>query len=318
MNSCPKYLYIIGNGFDLHHDILSSYRDFYDWMVKENPNILNEFEEVYGYCDDNWWSDFENNLASFNVIEYAQQIAFENPPDLLSDHCDRTWTDAQIEVEENLKRVYNRLRRCFHDWIVQLDSPNEAKRIKMQIDDAVFLTFNYTQTLESMYHVSPSEILHIHGCIFDDEDFVIGHGKSEEDLREENADDPEQEPEGLTDQESDDWRFEQAEKHPLHEQLAEDAAFAGIVSQKKPVREIIKRYENFFNSLSKVSKVYVYGKSFSEVDAPYFEEIAKRTCGAEWEFNDHEGENVSAIKNFVFKEKIKTYSIIDLNNILKK
>lgn len=27
-----KHLYIIGNGFDLHHGINSSYKDFQEWM----------------------------------------------------------------------------------------------------------------------------------------------------------------------------------------------------------------------------------------------------------------------------------------------
>ena len=51
---------------------------------------------------DEWWSDFENQLGSLDILEYASAVASENVPDLMSDHCDRMWNDAQIEVEQSL------------------------------------------------------------------------------------------------------------------------------------------------------------------------------------------------------------------------
>lgn len=36
-----------------------------------------------------------------------------------------------------------------------------------------------------------------------------------------------------------------------------------------------EEFEGFFDRLSKVNKIYSYGFSFSEVDMPYIEEIAK-------------------------------------------
>lgn len=35
-----KHLYIIGNGFDLHHKINSSYKNFQQWMYENNPDII--------------------------------------------------------------------------------------------------------------------------------------------------------------------------------------------------------------------------------------------------------------------------------------
>ena len=55
-----KHLYIIGNGFDLHHEINSSYKDFHEWMYENNPDVIEKADEIYGICDDEWWSDFEN------------------------------------------------------------------------------------------------------------------------------------------------------------------------------------------------------------------------------------------------------------------
>lgn len=48
----PKHLYIIGNGFDLHHEINSSYKDFQEWMYENNPDVIEKADEIYGVCDD--------------------------------------------------------------------------------------------------------------------------------------------------------------------------------------------------------------------------------------------------------------------------
>lgn len=108
-----KLLYVIGNGFDIHHGINNSYANFRDWMQDEYPDVMEDFEKVYGECDNEWWGDFENQLASLNILEYAGNIAFENQPDFLSERCERTWNDAQIEVEQQLDSLYSSLRECF-------------------------------------------------------------------------------------------------------------------------------------------------------------------------------------------------------------
>lgn len=49
-----RHLYIIGNGFDLHHGINSSYRNFRDWLYENEPTVIQDIEEAYGCCDDEW------------------------------------------------------------------------------------------------------------------------------------------------------------------------------------------------------------------------------------------------------------------------
>ena len=177
-----KDLYIIGNGFDLHHGIDSSYSDFYEWMNKNYPDIINKVDNVYGNCDSHWWSDFENQLASLDAIRYGDAVAFMNQPDLSDEHCDRMWGDAEIAVQNELENLYSDLRFCFHKWIHQLKRPQDSQKIKLSITNAVFLSFNYTKTLEHLYGITSNRILHIHGCIDDNEDFILGHGKTYEEL----------------------------------------------------------------------------------------------------------------------------------------
>ena len=100
-------------------------------MCENNPDVIEKADEIYGICDDEWWSDFENQLASLDAIRYSSEIASENQPDLTSDHCDRMWNDAQIEVENQLEGLYTDLRECFHEWILQLKSPLESRKIDL-------------------------------------------------------------------------------------------------------------------------------------------------------------------------------------------
>ena len=67
-----KHLYIIGNGFDLHHEIPSGYLDFHNWLdeVKDWETQMT-IEELFGDCSSNWWKHFEENLGSGNTLDIA-------------------------------------------------------------------------------------------------------------------------------------------------------------------------------------------------------------------------------------------------------
>lgn len=45
-----KHLYIIGNGFDLHHGINSSYKDFQEWMYENNPDVIEKPMRFMGFA----------------------------------------------------------------------------------------------------------------------------------------------------------------------------------------------------------------------------------------------------------------------------
>lgn len=107
-----KTLYVIGNGFDRYHDINCSYDDFRMWLEEYHSDLFYKIDEIYGWSDGDWWSNFENNLGEIDVMEFAQRIAFENPVDLSSDHCDSMWNDAQIAVENQMTEMYQSLQQC--------------------------------------------------------------------------------------------------------------------------------------------------------------------------------------------------------------
>lgn len=40
-------LYIIGNGFDIHHGIRCSYRDSHEWLGGHHSGVIDKMDEVY-------------------------------------------------------------------------------------------------------------------------------------------------------------------------------------------------------------------------------------------------------------------------------
>ena len=58
-------LYIIGNGFDIHHKIKSKYSDFKNYVKEQDRNLFEALEKYFN--SDELWSDFEETLAYINT-----------------------------------------------------------------------------------------------------------------------------------------------------------------------------------------------------------------------------------------------------------
>lgn len=72
--SRPLKLYVIGNGFDLHHGMPCGYVDFIAWLQGNRHEVYNDLNRIYGYCSGNNWSDFENSLRGFNLDDYPDNV----------------------------------------------------------------------------------------------------------------------------------------------------------------------------------------------------------------------------------------------------
>ena len=72
-------LYIIGNGFDLHHGLRTSYANFRDDYIKKKSSVLwNDLLDIYGDTPQNdnlWWKDFENMLGK---VDYESLSKSQN------------------------------------------------------------------------------------------------------------------------------------------------------------------------------------------------------------------------------------------------
>ncbi len=322
-----KHLYVIGNGFDLHHDILSDYRYFRDWLVDNAPCVLQTIDETFGYHDwrhikvggnkedDRWWRTFEENLSSALTYEIAIEEARENQPDFGSDDfSDADWYDAEYAVENKLEDAYSVIREAFQNWVAQLGAGSPRKKIRIFRDNSLFLNFNYSHTLQVLYDIPDHLILHIHGKAGSENKLVLGHGKSYDEIKAEleaeaSLDEHLTDEEKLIDYEEDGDDF--------ITMRAKDAAVAGVYNQRKKTDEIITKNEDWFNQLKDVTHLHIFGHSFGRVDLPYFQKILsvikkeKVFIEVNW-FTEDDKIN---IQNFFDEENIYV-NLIQLNDIL--
>jgi hypothetical protein len=255
----PTTLYIVGNGFDRHHNIPSGYQDFGRYLESVDRDTYREVNTYFSVDDDFWWQ-FETQLANFDTdaaIDYASQF--------LNSYSDDDWTDSghhdyQYELERIVKAVSATLQMRFTEWIRQLPIPTSANlnETLLQLDpSARFLNFNYTTTLQQAYNISDQQIFHIHGNARNLNDFlVLGHGweRTASDSLNSGID------------------LSEADTRVIEGNEIVDGYFSATF---KPTNQIIAAQQPFFKSLASLRQIFVIGHSLSAIDAPYLAEIIR-------------------------------------------
>lgn len=276
-----KKLYIIGNGFDLHHELDTKYTSFGLFLKSNFTDIYEQLIKYYGFSelrcpykpssDDALWSDFENSLALLDVDmvleEYIDSIA--NPG---SDNFkDRDWGTFAIDIEMVVANLTCNLFSAFKDFILQVQYPNNVDKLKLLLDkNSIYLSFNYTDTLERFYQVKNESILYIHGkASLDNDDLILGHDQDLSNFKEE----VEKPPENLSEEELEQWEEHMSDNYNLSFELGKQEIESYFADTFKPTDKVIEENLSFFNQLNKVEEVFVLGHSLSNVDMPYFEKI---------------------------------------------
>ena len=267
-----KTLYVIGNGFDIYHQIKSNYKNFKKYLKKENEDLLEVISKYYDTSDDSllWWQ-FENALKDFDPSELEEQFSEYMPNYASDDFRDRDRYDLQIFIEQELKPLKEDLQSAFNNWILSLNQPNIIPKIKFE-EDAVFLTFNYTDTLERIYKIKSDHILYIHNKSQQNgHDLIFGHSWHPTEWAKQRE---EQMPEGLSEFEEDEWIQQQSDNYDYSIMRGYEVIDSFFSSIYKDSKTIIDTHKTFFSSLSNVKIINIIGHSLSIVDKPYFEEIA--------------------------------------------
>lgn len=301
-----KNLYIIGNGFDIHHNMPTSYKAFYNWLKKKSYyHVFSQVEKIYGCADATWWNDFERSLGEMEMYDYAQTQTRENYPNISSDEFrDADWYDAEYSAENEFDEMIQAVKGSFSEWINSLPPADENMKVPIEKTDSYFITFNYTLTLETLYRVPESQIWHIHGQVNGSEEYVLGHGKSSEVLEKEllsqepspdTASSPEEIEEFYRD--NSDFIFDRVKDMVVHK----------VASIQKHVDEIIFENSSRFDSLKDVEKIMIYGHSFSDIDLPYFERIIKSLTHFDkvrWEIVYYNEQDREKVVDFINKYTI--------------
>lgn len=234
----PNRLYIIGNGFDLQHDLQTKFKHFAEFLKVNNESLFEDIEEYMNIHSDVEWNEFENKM------------------------------DFDLDQDIDLKKFIENISTEFLNFICAVVTTNLKERVTLN-SNALFLTFNYTDTLD-FYDIKRDNICYIHRNAKESkkaegrEDYkeeehrlILGHHSNENYLlkksQEENFD--------TTDYETMD---------EIGERYEEGQEFF------KDTESIIKENASFFERIKDIDEVYVLGHSISDIDMDYFKKIHKQ------------------------------------------
>lgn len=290
-----KRLYIIGNGFDIHHGLKSSYWHFRSFVELHDKTLFENLEKYFN--PDDLWSDFESTLEHLDTEKIVDEAS-----NYLNSYGDPNWKDSmhhdyQYEIDTRIKILTTQLKQRFTEWVLQLSPPqvDEIKFLGLNTN-SFFLTFNYTLTLEKLYGIKSSNILHIHNKIEDiNSNLILGHSREPNESNSFNKDHDE----------DDDVRVIEGNK-------LLDAYFEFTY---KTTTKLIHDNITFFKNLEGIEEIYVLGHSMAEVDSPYFQKIIEiiNIDKVLWKVSYHF--DFEAKKHHSFLTKL---GILDKNIVLDK
>lgn len=296
-------LFIIGNGFDIMHGVRSSYWDFQKTLGRSSE--LRFHLETYLRAE-NLWSDFEDSLSHLDAGMMLDVM------DMWLDNFgayrrDASAADFHGAIDTAMLPIYvltDQLPRRFRAWVETLEA-NDSKPCRRIISpDAVYLSFNYTDFLETLYGVPHDKIKYIHGCrkkqkYHPKEKLILGHVPNVDYLK-----DYEPSP-GMVPQ------YKNEYKAYLLESAIEIGTQQWITYYEevftKHTPEIIEENKDFFEGLTGITDIIVIGHSLSEVDYPYFKEIFRQNGDrAEWHIGYHSLDDMKRLITFVEEIGIAT------------
>ena len=248
-NSYTHCLQVIGNGFDIAHEMKTSWRDFNEWLKLSGHSKLICFLEANNGMKTDLWKDFEKALGEYDINHVYNQCTEDIEIDY--DHMMRSAFAIEDSPDIELLPRKEELVRCFSQWVESIWISEEPLPIEVP-QEARYLTFNYTETLEKLYGISSANVFHIHG---DTRDPVFGHGNYY-DRHDNNAD--------------------------TTYQIAAKEKIIGVMNElHKDVNGIIAKYKGYFESLNDINQIIVMGHSYGEIDFPYFarlKEVVSSDC----------------------------------------
>lgn len=321
-----RNIYILGNGFDLHHKLPTSLPHF--------KNII-EKKDTYGHYNNFgvYWTDFEEDLSNLDVDYIASE--YTEGPDYMSDReSDR---DGVIwQMEERLSELIQIRESALYEMVKSAVEVLEDKDI---INDSVFkdndivINFNYTPTVEILYDYTP---FHIHGA-YEDDNLIFGFKDDSEEFKKSNTflkHDPksiksfdiglEKAIEKINNDSSlseedkghmiTDLTMEASQDYDYYTYAQIEAIYNFYKMNKKQYQ--YKELEKFLSDVNPKDEyiVYVLGHQMGEIDKEYFEYIELLLEPIQWnitQFNDEPYAD-DLIRRYSFSNKMNFTTITDL------
>lgn len=278
-------LFIIGNGFDRGHCLPTRYLDFRTFLDDTNWEFLMSFEETYSIYqpdfsdpyysvdafiqsrNDLLWYELETNLANIEldyIIDNAihMDLGLENEDGIID----------TLDAHHARKYQYiEQLAVYLDDWVKTISLEHTRPRTTKisPNNEALYISFNYTEVLENLYQIDPSKVIHIHGSIREEDlDPVLGHGNLE--------------------------IIDSMKVGRLEAEVQQNEKAMSIHgAMENYLRETYKDIRKYMHNLRRlqgvdVDEIIVIGHSLSGVDIPYFKEIDLKTSEkANWKVYYH-------------------------------
>ena len=243
-------LIVIGNGFDIAHGIKSTYCDFRNWLVAKKESSLIGLMDTFFSNKRDVWNDIEKALGEYD----EESILSFCRPDEEFDYDHSLSSSARIEDSPMaiFQPVLEQFKDRFDEWVESIEIFG-AERIVELSPNCRYLTFNYTDTLETIYGIPKNNIAHIHGSRLLKDEYIIGHNCYRNPM--------------------DVWDDESL----IFESRAMESIVESMNGFVKDYQGNIHKHSDFFLKLSQIKQVICYGHSMNEIDWPYFEEIINTT-----------------------------------------
>jgi hypothetical protein len=299
-------LYIIGNGFDLEHNLKTSYWDFRNYLMKYADGFLTELENMYSLSPNSresalyqyLWKSFEFQLSQADddqIFDLSSSIVSQLGLEMglmgIEDTMDDYW--------ENQYNFVLDMNSYIKKWVrqVRLTKAKPRKQVLISNQTDYFLTFNYTNVLERIYNIPCDQILHIHGGLtpYCQDEPVIGHGNAAKikELR------------------------NQAKAAEAEFDEANTSIYNALADYYERTFKNTALYINvhlkFFKKLYDVDNVVIIGQSLGDVDLPYLRIVKNKVkADAIWEIYYYKpserDELMEAVKSIrIVEDNIKLY-----------
>lgn len=281
-------LIIVGNGFDIAHGIKSRYSDFRKWLGSQKHVNLIRLMDIFFSNQRDVWSDLEVALGEYDEKSILSFCRPDEEFDL--DHSLSSATRIEDSPMAIFQPMLRDFKEYFKEWVSSIEIEGIEKFIPLSTQ-CKYLSFNYTDTLESVYKIPADNIVHIHGSRLLKDEFVIGHNKYRNP--------------------SDVWSNESI--------IFESQAMENIINWMndfvKDYKGNIGKYHTFFAQLASIKQVVVYGHSMNEIDWPYFEEIINFSGNdIPWRVSYFSVTDINNINKFQSKYKLTKLSKFSIND----
>lgn len=246
MNNELNTLYIIGNRFDKYHNLPTGYNKFHEFVIDNTTELEDIFEDCFLFSNENdkdLWSSFEEDLGTFNWKMFFEDICEIDIND--DDFKPSLAFGLEDDLKQETENLIGKIRLVFKNWLESINLESVKEKLYLG-KNSFYVNFNYTFTLEEVYHISNDKIFHIHGNLDNvEDDLILGHNKSLEfeDELDINGD-------------SNRTLFSDSER----------IASSPFYDFQKPVMKIISENQSLYENFRMIKNIIILGHSLNQID----------------------------------------------------